>query len=48
MHIDTQTMELHHDKHHAAYVANQNAAVKDHPQIAAMTLTQLLAETLWI
>jgi Fe-Mn family superoxide dismutase len=43
-HIDTQTMELHHDKHHAAYVANLNAAVKDHSQVAAMTLTQILAK----
>ena len=36
-------MELHHDKHHAAYVANLNAAVKDHPQVAAMTLVEMLA-----
>ena len=43
-HIDAQTMELHHDKHHAAYVANLNAAVKDHLQVAAMTLTQILAK----
>jgi len=42
--IDTQTMALHHDKHHAAYVANLNAAVKDNPQVAAMTLTQMLAK----
>jgi Fe-Mn family superoxide dismutase len=41
--IDTQTMELHHDKHHAAYVANLNAAVKDYPQVAALPLTQILA-----
>jgi Fe-Mn family superoxide dismutase len=40
--IDAQTMELHHDKHHAAYVANLNAAVKDHPQVAAMKLTEIL------
>jgi Fe-Mn family superoxide dismutase len=42
--IDAQTMELHHDKHHAAYVANLNVAVKDHPQVAAMPLTQMLAK----
>jgi superoxide dismutase, Fe-Mn family len=42
-HIDAQTMELHHDKHHAAYVANLNAAVKDHPKVAAMTLVEMLA-----
>ncbi len=30
-HIDTRTMEIHHGKHHAAYVNNLNAAVKDSP-----------------
>jgi Fe-Mn family superoxide dismutase len=30
-HIDTETMHLHHDKHHAAYVNNLNAALQDHP-----------------
>jgi Fe-Mn family superoxide dismutase len=43
-HIDARTMELHHDKHHAAYVANLNAAVKDHSQVAAMKLSQMLAK----
>lgn len=42
--IDAQTMELHHDKHHAAYVKNLNAAVKDHPQVAAMPLEDILAK----
>ena len=28
--IDTQTMQLHHDKHHATYVTNLNNALKDH------------------
>src|ERR1700688_982897 len=28
-HIDARTMEIHHDKHHAAYVNNVNAALKD-------------------
>ena len=41
--IDAQTMDLHHDKHHAAYVANLNAAVKDYPQVAAMTLVAMLS-----
>jgi Fe-Mn family superoxide dismutase len=31
--IDTQTMQIHHDKHHAAYVNNLNAAVKDQPNL---------------
>ena len=29
--IDAQTMQIHHDKHHAAYVKNLNAAVADQP-----------------
>jgi Fe-Mn family superoxide dismutase len=32
-HIDTQTMQIHHDKHHATYVNNLNAAVKDYPDL---------------
>jgi Fe-Mn family superoxide dismutase len=42
--IDAQTMELHHDKHHAAYVSNLNAAVKDYPQVAALPLPAMLAK----
>ncbi|HWL80580.1 MAG TPA: superoxide dismutase [Roseomonas sp.] len=42
-HIDAKTMELHHDKHHAAYVNNLNTAVKDHSQLAQMKLEDLLA-----
>ena len=41
--IDAQTMQLHHDKHHAAYVNNLNAALKDHPQLSALPLPELLA-----
>jgi Fe-Mn family superoxide dismutase len=40
--IDARTMELHHDRHHGAAVAALNAAVKDHGQVAAMRLEQLL------
>ena len=43
-HIDAQTMQIHHDRHHAAYVANLNAAVKDYPQVAAMGLYGMLAK----
>ncbi|MGT2772438.1 superoxide dismutase [Streptococcus marimammalium] len=32
-HIDVETMTIHHDKHHAAYVANANAALEKHPEI---------------
>jgi len=41
--IDTQTMQLHHDKHHAAYVANLNKALADYPQVAALGLPGMLA-----
>jgi superoxide dismutase, Fe-Mn family len=41
-HIDARTMELHHDRHHQAYVDNLNAAVKDYPLVAAMPLAQIL------
>ena len=43
-HIDALTMTIHHDRHHAAYVANLNAALKDHGQLAALPLDQLLAK----
>jgi Fe-Mn family superoxide dismutase len=41
--IDTETMHLHHDKHHAAYVANLNAAAKEAPEIGAHPMEHLLA-----
>jgi superoxide dismutase, Fe-Mn family len=43
-HIDARTMEIHHDRHHAAYVANLNNAVKDHANIASMPLQDILAK----
>ncbi len=43
-HIDAQTMMIHHDRHHAAYVANLNAALKDHGQVAAMPMEMMLAK----
>ena len=42
--IDARTMEIHHDKHHAAYVANLNNALKDHPDLAAKPVEALLAD----
>jgi Fe-Mn family superoxide dismutase len=42
-HIDAMTMQIHHDRHHAAYVSGLNAAVKDHPAVAAMPLQDILA-----
>ncbi|HXF53988.1 MAG TPA: superoxide dismutase [Hyphomicrobiaceae bacterium] len=43
-HIDARTMEIHHGRHHAAYVTNLNAALKDHGQVASMPLEQMLAK----
>ncbi|HEX3928199.1 MAG TPA: superoxide dismutase [Gemmatimonadales bacterium] len=41
-HIDEQTMHIHHDKHHAAYVNNLNAALEGQTALAAMPLEELL------
>src|SRR5215813_8321588 len=41
-HIDTMTMQIHHDKHHAAYVNNLNAALKDHADLQSRSLDELL------
>ena len=41
--IDARTMEIHHDRHHQAYVTNLNAAVAQAPQLAAMPLETILA-----
>jgi superoxide dismutase, Fe-Mn family len=41
-HIDAQTMEIHHDKHHAAYVNNANAALEKHPELGTKTVEDLL------
>jgi superoxide dismutase, Fe-Mn family len=43
-HIDRQTMELHHGKHHATYVNNLNAALEKYPELKARTLEELLRE----
>ena len=42
-HIDEQTMRIHHDKHHAAYVTNLNKALEKHPDLAGKSLDELLA-----
>ena len=41
-HIDTKTMEIHHSKHHQAYINNLNAAIKD-TEYEALSLEQLLS-----
>ncbi|MFZ9932605.1 MAG: superoxide dismutase [Chthoniobacterales bacterium] len=42
-HIDGETMEIHHNKHHAAYVNNANKALAGHPDLAEMDVYQLIA-----
>jgi Fe-Mn family superoxide dismutase len=41
-HIDAQTMEIHHDKHHGAYVTNLNAALEKAPEQANLSIVDLL------
>lgn len=43
-HIDTETMHLHHDKHHNTYVTNLNAAIEKYPELAAKDIDTLIAE----
>ena len=41
-HIDAQTMQIHHGKHHQAYVTNLNAALDKHPELHAKSLDELV------
>jgi Fe-Mn family superoxide dismutase len=41
-HVDEQTMRIHHDKHHAAYVTNLNAALEKHPELQQKSIEDLL------
>jgi Fe-Mn family superoxide dismutase len=41
-HIDARTMEIHHDKHHQAYVNNLNAAIEKAPELAGKSLDDLM------
>jgi len=43
-HIDKQTMEIHHGKHHASYVNKANAALEGHPDLASKTIEDLLRD----
>jgi Fe-Mn family superoxide dismutase len=43
-HIDARTMEIHHTKHHATYIANANKALEGFPALAAKPVEQLLRE----
>jgi Fe-Mn family superoxide dismutase len=40
-HIDAQTMQIHHGKHHNAYVTNLNAAIEKAPELAGWSLDEL-------
>ena len=42
-HIDKMTMEIHHGKHHNAYVTNLNAALDKHPELHAKSVEALIA-----
>ena len=41
-HIDARTMQIHHEKHHAGYVAKLNAAVAGHPEVAKKPVEELI------
>jgi Fe-Mn family superoxide dismutase len=43
-HIDARTMQIHHDKHHGAYVANLNKAVADFPAVESQPVEALLKD----
>ncbi len=45
-HIDKLTMEIHHDKHHAAYVNNLNKALESAPVLQGKTIEEVLANNL--
>ncbi len=43
-HIDAKTMEIHHDKHHQAYVTNLNNALQEHSELQSMPLDAILKD----
>ncbi len=43
-HIDARTMEIHHGKHHNAYVTNVNKALADHADLAAKSIEDLVSD----
>lgn len=42
-HFDAKTMEIHHDKHHAGYVAKVNAALEGHDELASKSIEDLMS-----
>ena len=43
-HIDARTMEIHHGKHHNAYITNLNAALEGHPELQDKSIEDLLQD----
>lgn len=43
-HFDALTMEIHHDRHHATYVNNLNAALEGHEELASKSVEELIAD----
>ena len=43
-HIDARTMEIHHTKHHNAYITNLNGAVEKTPELAGKSLVEMLSD----
>ena len=43
-HVDKQTMEIHHGKHHNAYVTNLNAALEKHPALQSKSVEDLIRD----
>ena len=43
-HIDAQTMQIHHGKHHQAYVTNLNAALEKYPDLQSKSIEELLRD----
>ncbi len=43
-HIDARTMEIHHGKHHQTYITNANNLLKDHADLAALPVEELIAD----
>jgi len=41
-HIDAQTMQIHHGKHHQAYITNLNTALNKHPELSSQSVEELL------
>jgi len=43
-HIDAKTMEIHHDKHHAAYINNVNGALEGHAELVQKSIIELVSD----